>query len=67
MSFQQTIKREAERQGLSGYRLGKLSSVPIRTVQRFLSGATDITTQNLEAIAKVLGLTLGPARRKKAR
>lgn len=67
MSFRQTIKREAKRQGMSGYRLGKLSGVPMRTVQRFLSGATDLTAENLEAIAKVLGLTLRASRQRKDR
>jgi transcriptional regulator with XRE-family HTH domain len=68
MSFQKTIKREAERQGLSGYRIGKLSGVPIRTVQAYLAGDTDLAGRRIERIAQALGLKLRPARepRKKA-
>lgn len=58
MSFQETIKREAERQGLSGYRIGKLSGVPIRTVQAYLSGRTDLAGRRIEKIAEALGLAL---------
>ncbi len=62
MDFRETIKREAEHQGLSGYRIGKLSGIPIRTVQAYLSGRTDLAGRRIEAIADVLGLELQPVR-----
>ena len=65
MSFHTIITREAERQGLSGYRIGKLSGVPIRTVQQYLAGETDLAGGRIERIAAVLGLELRPARRKR--
>lgn len=64
MGFREIVKREADKQEMSGYRLAQLSGVPMRTVQRFLSGTTDVTAHNLEAIARALGLELRPAARK---
>lgn len=64
MGFREIVKRETDKQGMSGYRLAQLSGVPMRTVQRFLSGKTDVTAHNLEAIAKALGLELRPGARK---
>jgi transcriptional regulator with XRE-family HTH domain len=67
MSFRETILREAERQGLSGYVIGKRSGVPIRTVQAYLSGRTDLAGRRIERIASALGLELRPMRRRKAK
>lgn len=58
MSFQKIIQREAGRQGLSGYRISKLCDVPMRTVQRYLAGDTDLAGRRIEKIAAVLGLEL---------
>ncbi len=63
MSFQETIQREARRQRLTGYRIGKLSGIPIRTVQRYLAGDTDLAGRRIEKIAAALGLGLLPKRR----
>lgn len=62
-SFQETIRREARRQRLSGYRIGKLSGLPIRTVQNYLSGTSDLAGRRIEEIAKALGLVLARRRR----
>jgi transcriptional regulator with XRE-family HTH domain len=64
-SFQKTIQREARRQRLTGYRIGKLSGVPIRTVQRYLAGDTDLAGRRIEKIAEVLGLELQAVRHTK--
>jgi len=63
MTFHEVIKREAERRGLTGYRIGKLTGVPIRTVQAYLSGSTDLAGRRIERIAAALGLELRPKRR----
>lgn len=63
MGFRDIIEREARRQRLSGYRLGKLSGVPIRTVQAYLAGTTDLAGRRIERIAAALGLELRPVRR----
>ena len=63
MGFRDIIAREARRQGLSGYRIGKLSGVPIRTVQAYLAGTTDLAGRRIERIAAALGLELRPVRR----
>jgi transcriptional regulator with XRE-family HTH domain len=68
MSFDTIIRREAKRQGLSGYRIGKMSGVPIRTVQAYLAGDCDLMGARIAKIAAALGLELRPVRRaKKAR
>lgn len=58
MELQRTIQKEAKRQGLSGYRIAKLSGVPMRTVQAYLAGDTDLAGRRIDKIAAVLGLTL---------
>jgi hypothetical protein len=63
VTFQEAIKREAERQELTGYRIGKLSGVPIRTVQAYLAGDTDLAGRRIEAIAAALGMELRSTRR----
>lgn len=64
MSFRSIIKREVERQGLSGYRIAALAGMPMRSVQAYLSGSRDLTGERLAKIAAVLGLELRPSRRK---
>lgn len=64
MSFQETIRRETERRGLSGYALGKLANVPIRTVQEYLAGGSDLAGRRIEKLAAALGLELRPAKTK---
>lgn len=60
--FQVTIAQEARRQKLSGYALAKLSGVPMRTVQAYLAGDTDLAGRRIEKLAAALGLELRPAR-----
>ena len=40
--FRKIIKAEVKRQGLSGYRVAKLSGVPMRTVQQYLAEDCDL-------------------------
>ena len=63
MSFRKIIQAEAKRKGLSGYRVAKLSAVPMRTVQSYLAGESDVTGERLAKIAAALGLELRPKRR----
>lgn len=67
MSWQEMIQREADRQGLSGYRIAKLSGVPMRTVQKYLAGDSDLAGSRVEKIAAALGLELVRRRRRKHR
>ncbi len=62
--FRTTIQDEAKRQGLSGYRIGQLSGVPARTVQRFLAGDCDLVGARIAKIAGALGLELRPTRKR---
>ena len=59
-SFQSTIVREAKRQKMSGYRIARLAGMPMRTVQAYLAGDTDLAGRRIEMIAEVLGLELRP-------
>ncbi len=57
-NFRETIRREAKRRGLSGYALGKLAGIPIRTVQDYLSESSDLAGRRLEKLCAVLNLGL---------
>ncbi|MBI5864818.1 MAG: hypothetical protein HZB38_09975 [Planctomycetes bacterium] len=63
MNLRKIIQDEAARQEMSGYRIGQLSGVPMRTVQAFLSGASDLSSGRLEKIMHALGLELRPVKR----
>lgn len=65
MTFQEIVRREAERQDLSGYRIAQMTGLPMRTVQRYIYGKTDLAGRRIEKIAAALGLELRPARRRK--
>ncbi|GAG37842.1 unnamed protein product, partial [marine sediment metagenome] len=56
MGFRKAIQAEAKRQGLSGYRIAKLSGVPMRTVQAYLAEDCDLVGERVAKIAKALGL-----------
>lgn len=58
MSFREIIKAEVKQRGLSGYRVGKLAEMPIRTVQAYLSGERDLSGERVAKIAAVLGFEL---------
>ena len=64
MSFRKIIQVEVKRQGLSGYRVAKLSGVPLRTVQAYLAEDCDLVGERVARIAKVLGLALTRQARK---
>jgi transcriptional regulator with XRE-family HTH domain len=64
VSFRKVIQAEVKRQGLSGYRVAKVSGVPMRTVQAYLAEDCDLTGERLAKIAEALGLELRPMRRR---
>jgi plasmid maintenance system antidote protein VapI len=47
------------------YRLAALSGVDERIIRRFASGERDITMGTAARLARVLGLTLAPSRRRR--
>ncbi len=65
--FRKIIQQEAKRQDVSGYRLAQLSGIPMRTVQHYLAGGSDLGGERVAKIAKVLGLELRAAKRKKGK
>jgi len=67
MSFRKTIQAEVKRQGLSGYRVGKLAGVPMRTVQAYLAEDCDLSGERVARIAEALGLELRPKGRRQNR
>jgi len=52
------VLSEIRRQEISGYRLQKLTGMPLRTVQRFLDADGSPTVATLEMVAKALGVTI---------
>lgn len=64
--LQKIIRAEAERQGLSGYRIAKLAGMPMRTVQAYLAGTTDLIGERIEKMMEVLGLEVRAVKRSRA-
>lgn len=66
MSFRRIIVKEAKRQGLSGYALGKRAEpeVSMRAVQAYLAGVNDLSGERIARICEVLGLALVKQKRK---
>ena len=66
MSFRDIIRREAKRQGLSGYALSKRvgPKMSMRVIQAYLAGSCDLTGGRLAAICDALGLELRPRRKR---
>lgn len=62
-SFRQIIQEELSRRAWTGYRLGKESGVPIRSVQAYLAGQVDMSGGRLERLCDALGLELRPKRK----
>ena len=68
MSFREIILSEVARRGLSGYRVAKMSGLPMRTVQEYLAEGCDLGGERVAKIAAALGLELrSKARRTKGR
>ncbi len=63
--FQETIRREAKRQKLSGYALAKLigKGLSMRSVQMYLAGKHDLSGERVALIAKALGMELRTTRK----
>ena len=61
--FRETIIDQMGRRGWSGYRLGKESGVPIRTVQEYVRGDCDLSGARIAKLCAVLGLELRPVRK----
>ena len=65
MSFREAILKELKRRDWSAYRLGKEAGVPIRTVQKYLTGQCDMAGERVEVLCKALGLKLAANAKKK--
>lgn len=59
-TFREIIQREADRQGVSGYRLAQLTGVSMRAVQEYLRGTKDLGSERVTLVADALGLELRP-------
>ena len=65
MDFRRIISRELERRGWSGYKLGQVSGVPIRTCQAYMSGQCDLAASRVATMAEALDLELRPKQRRR--
>ena len=59
------ILREMKRYRWSAYRLGQESGVPIRTVQDFVAGTSDLAGERLSKLCAALGLRIVRDKRRK--
>ena len=60
MGFRKIIEREASRRRWSAYRVAQEAGLPIRTVQRYMAGDSDLHGESVAAICEALGLELRP-------
>jgi len=58
MTLREKIKAEALRQGFSVYRLAKESKLQITQLNNFLKGLSDLQSENIDKLLKVLGISL---------
>ena len=56
----EAINKRIQNLEISGYRLAKLTGLPLRTVQRFLANQGSPTLSTVEAIAGAVGMKLKP-------
>ena len=66
MDFRTEVLRAMKQQKMSAYRLAKETGLPARTVQIFVAGTQDTTTERLAKMCMVLGLELKPKSRRRA-
>jgi transcriptional regulator with XRE-family HTH domain len=60
MDLRQIILDAMKKQGMSQYRLAKLSGVSQQTVNRFCRGERDLTSQRVEKLLAALSLRIDP-------
>lgn len=60
----QQIRREMDRQGITAYRLAKLTGITPTQLGQFLHGRLAIRLDNLEKIVTALNLELRPGKAK---
>lgn len=58
MSLRLKIKTEAQNQGLSVYKLSKLSGLQITQLNNYLKGLTDLKGENIDKLLKALNVVL---------
>ena len=58
LMIREKIKTEAQKQGLSVYKLAKLSGLQITQLNNYLKGKTDLSGSNIEKLFKVLNIGL---------
>ena len=56
--LRQKIKTEAQKQGLSVYKLAKLSGLQITQLNKYLKGETDLKGENIEKLLNTLAIKI---------
>jgi len=58
--IREAIRNELKRRGWSAYRLAKEAGLPKRTVQAYLAGTFDTSSERAARMLQVLGIELRP-------
>lgn len=66
MDFRTEVLQKMRQQKMSAYRLAIEAGLPARTVQIFVAGTQDTTTDRLAKMCIALGLELKPKSRRRA-
>ena len=58
MNISEQIRRAVKNTDVSWYAIARAAGVPLTTLGRFMRGERGMTTESVDALGKVLGLTL---------
>ena len=64
VSWNDVIRKRIKASGLSLYRIAKDSGVNVAPLQRFMARQHGLTLDSAEKIGRLVGLELGPVKRK---
>lgn len=65
LDFEDQLRREIERCGLSRYRISKMTAIDNAVLSRFMSGKVGMSMDSIGCIFDALDLEIGPRRKRR--
>lgn len=66
LDFEDQLRREIERCGLTRYRISKMTGIDNAVLSRFMSGKVGMSMDSIGCIFDALDLEIGPRRKRRA-
>ncbi len=66
LDFEDQLRREIERCGLTRYRISKLTGIDTAVLSRFMSGKVGMSMDSIGCIFDAIDLEIGPRRKRRA-